>query len=103
VTLAVTGNSVSGRIVRRQRMLLSQKHRLSLTGSRWDIRWLSGRGKTPTLCVFPLVGVALMEKFCDASGDGENYFSLGSLTSEGAGVLKASIVVDRKSMGYTVA
>jgi hypothetical protein len=33
---------------------------LALSGSRWDIRWLSGGGKTWFFCVF---SVAVMEKF----------------------------------------
>jgi nitrate reductase NapE component len=103
VTLAVTGNTSSGRVVRRQRMLVSREHRLPLTGSRWDIRWLSGRGKTPTFCVFPVFSVAVMEKCCDACGDGEYYFRSSCLASEDADVSDASIVVDRKSMGHTVA
>jgi hypothetical protein len=103
VTLAVTGNTISGRVVWRQRMLSSREHRLSLTGSRWDIRWLSGRGKTPTLCVFPVFSVAVMEKCCDTCGDGEYYFRSCCLASEGANVSRASIAVDRKSMGHTVA
>jgi hypothetical protein len=37
-------------------------HRLSFTGCRWDIRWLSGRGKRPTFCVFPVFRVALCER-----------------------------------------
>jgi hypothetical protein len=46
VTLAVRGNSISGGVVRRQRLPVFQRHRLALSGSRWDIRWLSGGGKT---------------------------------------------------------
>jgi hypothetical protein len=61
-------------------------HRLPLTGSRWDIRWVSGGGKTPTFCVFPVFSVAVMEKCCDACGDGEYYFRSGCLAPEGAGV-----------------
>jgi hypothetical protein len=34
------------------------------------IRWMSGGGKTPTFCVFPVFSVAVMEKCCDACGDG---------------------------------
>jgi hypothetical protein len=71
VTLAVTENTSLGRVVSHHRMPLFWEHRLSLTGSRWDIRWLSGRGKTPTLCVFPVISVAFMERCCDACGDGE--------------------------------
>jgi hypothetical protein len=33
----------------------------------------------------------------------EYYFRSGCLASEGAGVSRASIAVDRKSMGHTVA
>jgi hypothetical protein len=44
--LAVRGNSISGRVVRRQRVPVFEGHRLPSTGSRWDIRWVSGRGKT---------------------------------------------------------
>jgi hypothetical protein len=44
--LAVRGNSISGRVVRRQRVPVFDKHRLPSTGSRWDIRWVSGDGKT---------------------------------------------------------
>jgi multisubunit Na+/H+ antiporter MnhE subunit len=44
--LAVRGNSISGRVVRRQRVPVFDKHRLPSTGSRWDIRWVSGGGKT---------------------------------------------------------
>jgi hypothetical protein len=61
---------------------VSRWHRLPLTGNRWDILWLSGRGKTPTLCVFPVFSVAVMEKCCDPCGDGEYYFRSGCLASE---------------------
>jgi hypothetical protein len=72
VTLTVTRNTISGQAVRRSRMRASLYHRSSLTGSGWDLRWVSGRGKTPTLCVFPLFSIAVMEKCCDVCGDGEN-------------------------------
>jgi hypothetical protein len=70
-----------GRVVWRHRMRVFPQHRLSLTGSRWDIRWLSGRGKTPTLCVFPIFSATIMEKCGDACGDGEYYFWSGCLAS----------------------
>jgi hypothetical protein len=91
VTLAVTGNTISGRVFRRQRVPVFQRHRLPLTGSRWDIRWLSSRGTKPTFCVFPVFSVAVMEKCCDACGDGEYYFRSGFSASEGAGVSVASM------------
>jgi hypothetical protein len=57
----------------------------------------------PTFCVIPLFSVAVMEKCCDAYGDGEYYLRLIHSASEGAGVSKALTAVDRKSMGHTVA
>jgi hypothetical protein len=72
------------------------------TGSRWDIRWLSGRGKTPTLCVFPVFSVAVMEKRCDACGYVEYYLRSGCSASENADVRESSTAVSRKSMGHTV-
>jgi nitrate reductase NapE component len=77
VTLAVTGNTISSRVFRRYRVTVFQRHRLPLTGSRWDIRLVSYSGKTPTFCVFPVFSVAVMEKCCDACGDGEYYFRSG--------------------------
>jgi hypothetical protein len=55
----------------------SDAHQLPLTGSRWDIRWLSGRGKTPIFCVIPVFSVAVMEKCCDVYGGGKYYFRSG--------------------------
>jgi hypothetical protein len=52
VTLAVTGNTISGRVFRRHGVPEFERHRLPLTGSRWDIRWLIGRRTKPTFCVF---------------------------------------------------
>jgi hypothetical protein len=102
-TLAVTGNTNSGRVVWRQRVLISRLHRFLLSGSRWDIRWLRGRGKTPTLCVFPVLSASVMEKCCDACGVGEYYFRSSCLSSWSAVISVASIVFDRQSMGHTVA
>jgi hypothetical protein len=74
-----------------------------LTGNRRDIRLVSYSGKTPTFCVFSVFSVAVMEKCCDACGDGEYYFRSGFSTSQGDDVIRmASSAVDRKSMGHTV-
>jgi hypothetical protein len=62
-----------------------------------------GRRTKPTFCVFPVISVAVMEKCCDACGDREYDVRSGILASKGAGVQEASIAVDRKSMGHTVA
>jgi hypothetical protein len=57
----------------------------------------------PRLSVYFLVfSVAVMEKCCDACGDGEYYFRSGFSTLQGDGVQGASSAVDRKSMGHTV-
>jgi hypothetical protein len=63
--LAVRGNSISGRVVRRQRVPVFDKHRLPSTGSRWDIRWANDGGKTRIFCVF---SVSVMEKCFEACG-----------------------------------
>jgi hypothetical protein len=63
---------------------------------------MSGGGKTPTFCVFPVFSVAVMEKCCDACGDEEYYFRSSCSAPESAGVWIASIAVDRKSIGPTV-
>jgi hypothetical protein len=73
VTLAVKGNTISGRFFGSQRVPEFKRHRLPLTGSRWDIRWLIGRRTKPTFCVFSVLSVAVMEKCCDACGYGEYY------------------------------
>jgi hypothetical protein len=78
-------------------------HWLPVTGSRRDVRWLSGLGKTPTFCVFLVFSVEVMEKCCDADGDGECYAQWRSAASEDAGISIALFGVDRKSMGNTVA
>jgi hypothetical protein len=46
LTIAVRGNTISGMVVRRQRVPVFEGHRLPSTGSRWDIRWVSVRVKT---------------------------------------------------------
>jgi hypothetical protein len=84
------------------RVPVFQWHRLPLTGSRWDLRWVIGRRTKPTLCVFsvfPVFSVAVMVKCCDACGDREYYFGSSFSASESAGVSEASVAVDRKSMG----
>jgi hypothetical protein len=71
-----------------------QRHRLPLTVSRPDLRLVSYSGKTPTLCVFPVFSVAVMEKCCDACGDGEYYFGSKISTLQDDGVSVASTGVD---------
>jgi hypothetical protein len=83
VTLAVTRNIISGRVFRCHGVPVLLWHRLPLTGCRWDIRWVSGRGRTPTFCVFHVFSVAVMEKCCDACGDGEYYFRSGFSALQG--------------------
>jgi hypothetical protein len=59
-----------------------ERHRLPSTGSRWDIRWVSGRGKT-SFCVFSL---AIMERVLRLAVRGVVVFRSGCPASEGAGV-----------------
>jgi hypothetical protein len=98
VTLAETGNTISGRRFRRFGVSVCQRQRLPLTGSRPDIRLLSYSGKTPTFCVTPVFSVAVTEKCCDVCGDEEYYFRSGNSTLQDDGVSEASTAVDRKSM-----
>jgi hypothetical protein len=46
--------------------------------------------------------VAVMEKCCDACGDGEYYFRSGFSAFQGDGVSEASTAVDLISTGHTV-
>jgi hypothetical protein len=71
-------------------------------GSRRVIRLVSYSQKTPTFCVFPVFSVAVMEKCCDAYGDGIMHFQSGVLALQADGVSLTSNVVDRKTMGYKV-
>jgi hypothetical protein len=61
VTLMATRNTISGRDFLLRRVPEFRRHRLPLTGSRWDIRWSIGRRTKPTFCVFPVFSVAVME------------------------------------------
>jgi hypothetical protein len=79
VTLVVTGNTISGQVSLFQRVPEFERHRMPLTGSRWDIRWLIGRRTKPTFCVFAVLSVAVMGKCCDASRDWEYYLISGLL------------------------
>jgi hypothetical protein len=47
--LAVGGNSISRRVVQRQRVPVFEKHRLPSTGSRWDKRQVSCCEETPNI------------------------------------------------------
>jgi hypothetical protein len=103
VTLVVTGNANSGRFFLFRRVPEFQRHRLPLTGNRWDIRWLIGRRTKPTFCVFPVFSVAVMEKCCDASGYGQYYFRSVFWILDGAGVSWAWTAINRKSMRHRMA
>jgi hypothetical protein len=86
VTLVFTVITISGRVFQHLRLPEFQRHRLPLTASRWDIRWLIGRRTKPTFCVFSVFSVAVMEKCCDACREREYYFRSVFSVSEGAGV-----------------
>jgi hypothetical protein len=74
VTLAVTGNTISGRSFSTFGVTVCQRHRLPLTEVDEIYGWLVTVERRLTLCVFPVFSVAVMEKCCDACGDGEYYF-----------------------------
>jgi hypothetical protein len=103
VALAVILDTVSGRVLRRQSMPVFEWHRLTFIGCRLDKRRLSGRGRTTIFCVFPVFSVAVIEKSCGACGDRNYYFRSGILVSADVTVLETSTVVDRNSIGHTVA
>jgi hypothetical protein len=63
---------------------------------------VSYSAKTPTFCVFRVFSVAVMEKCCDACGDGDYYFRSGYLTLQGDSVQGASTAENWKSMGHTL-
>jgi hypothetical protein len=94
VTLAVTGNTISGRDFRRYRVTVFQRRRLPLTEVDEIYGWLVTVERRLTLCVFPVFSVAVMEKCCDACGDGEYYFRSKISTIRGDGVSQASTAVD---------
>jgi hypothetical protein len=102
VTLAVTEITNCGKVFLRRKMTVFERHRLLLTGSRWDIRWLIGRRTKPTFSVFSVFGAAVKEKCCDACGDRKHYFRSGFMATENANNSEASAAVDRKSMEHTV-
>jgi hypothetical protein len=75
---------------------------MPVTDSRRDIRWVSYSEKTATFCVFPVItALAVMEKCCDACGDGEYYFQSRFSALQGDGVSEAMTAVDRESMRHT--
>jgi hypothetical protein len=76
--------------------------RLPWTRSRRGLRFMGYNVKTPTYCVLLVFSVAVMEKCCDASGDGEYYFHSNFSVLEVDSVSEASTAVDRKSTGHTV-
>jgi hypothetical protein len=97
VTLAVTGNTISGRVFRRRMVTVLHWHRLLLTGCRRDIRLVSYTGRTPTFCVFPVFSVAVMEKCCDACGVGDYYFRSGLTSIQSGRISEASNAMHQKS------
>jgi hypothetical protein len=80
-----------------------QRHRLLLTGNRWDIRWLSSRRTKTTFCVFPVFSVAVMEKCCDACGDGNTNTGRVFRLSRVPVFQRHRLPLTGRSMGHTVA
>jgi hypothetical protein len=90
VTLAVKGNTISDRRFRRYGVTVCHRHRLPLREVDETYGWLVTVERRLTLCVFPVFSVAVMEKCCDACGDGEYYFRSRISTIQGDGVSEAS-------------
>jgi hypothetical protein len=88
VTLAVKGNTIRGLLFLFQRVPEFERHRMPLTGSRWDISWLIGHRTKPTFCVFPVFSVAVMEKCWDSRREGKYYFRSGFLGVKGCRSLR---------------
>jgi hypothetical protein len=55
VTLAVTGNTILDRVLRHDKVPVSYRHRLQLTGNRWDIPLFSSRRTKATFCVISCI------------------------------------------------
>jgi hypothetical protein len=62
-----------------------------------ELQW-----KDPDFLCISVFSVAVMEKCCDACGDGEYYFRSGFSKLQGVNVSQATSAVDRKSRGHTV-
>jgi hypothetical protein len=77
-----------------------QRHRRPLTEVDEIYGWLMTVERRLTLCVFPVYSVAVLEKCCDACGNGDYYFRSGISTLKVDGVSVASTAVDRKSTGH---
>jgi hypothetical protein len=74
----------------------------ALTGKRWDIRLVSYSEKDADCLCISCISVAVMEKCCDACGDGEYLFPCGVLALQGDGVSVASTGVNREVDGTYV-
>jgi hypothetical protein len=74
VTLAVQGKTISDRRFRRFGVTVCHRHRRPLTEVDEIYGWLATVERRLTLCVSPVFSVAVMEKCCDACGDGEYCF-----------------------------
>jgi hypothetical protein len=61
-----------------------------------------GRRTKPTFYGFPVFSVAVMEKCCDACGDGEYYFRSVFPASEVPEFQRHRLLLTVKSMGHTV-
>jgi hypothetical protein len=99
VTLAVKGNTISDRRFRRFGVTVCNRRRRPLTEVDEIYSWLVAVECRLTLCVFPVFSMTVMEKCCDACGEGEYYLWSGFSTIQGDGVSEASTAVDRKSTG----
>jgi hypothetical protein len=101
VTLAVTGNTVSGQVFRRYRVTMFQWHRLLLTGSRRDIPW-GAKEKRRGLSVYFLSLAWRLWKSVVTLAVSGIIFPVGFSALQGVSVSEASTAVDQISTGRTV-
>jgi hypothetical protein len=103
VTLAVTGNTISGRSFSTLQGDGVSEASTAVDRKSMDLRLVIYSGKTPTFCVFPVFSVAVMEKCCDACGDGEYYFRSKDFRRYRVTVCQRHrLPLNGKSMRYTV-
>jgi branched-subunit amino acid transport protein AzlD len=104
VTLAVTGNTISGQVFLFQRVPEFERHRLPLTGSRWDIRWLIGRRTKPTFCVICCyLALRLWKRVVTLAVTGNTNSGQVFWFQRVPEIQWALTAVDRKSIGHTMA
>jgi uncharacterized membrane protein len=105
VTLAVTGNTISGRFFLSIKVPEFKGHRLPLTGSRWDITMADrSSNEADFLCILLYLAWRLWKSVVTLAVKGNTISGrVSSALQRVPEYQGASIAVDRKSMLHTVA